>query len=212
MIKIYVVYFNLSPMNTHDIALCIENGERSMSQIKHCILESLVKYGIVFAAAMTAAAIVGKVIVSDATFAPISPNFGTASPIDEVGMFAAAARNPAIELLIIFVSARSAYIGAVSVGIAAWRGAALGYTSALVSYDRIIFDTPRALLGIGCPDYLFPFAVYIAICAAVVCFSSVMTAFSRSDNVSIQGGKLFLLMLVLSGFAAVLSVIGTLCI
>ena len=184
-----------------------------MAQLRHSIYASLIKHSVLFSAAFILCALIGIMTVSDISFAPVAPDYSAVSPLGAIEAFSSAARNPALELLLIFISSRSAYLRTVSGCVSVWRGASLGYTAALISNGRLIMDEEYCISGIRCPKYIPTIAAYIIVSIMLMIFSSVMQAVTHSGYAErFRWLRLFVLMLLLCGFAAIVSFLGSLCI
>lgn len=169
---------------------------------------------VLFAVMALGAAITAKMCVTDAHYAPVTPDFGAVSITDSVTLIASAGRSAAVQMLVIFASGFTPVASAVSAVILAYRGICAGYASAALSLGMIdpapgeIFGVPGSVIVPAL--YILATVPVIAECAAAISYSNSLLGRSEDCSNPPLISSHFLLFILLSGVSVLISVLASL--
>lgn len=130
-----------------------------------------------FALALIAAVFIGKGIVTDTTYYPVGADLTAVSLLDSVAILAGTLRSTAIQLALIFIAGSSLFCIPITSAVCAYRGIALGYTTASVHNQIVkVYGAGTSGMKVFAPVLI----IYFTVSALMIAVASLASAYSET--------------------------------
>lgn len=145
------------------------------------VLLAFLRLLLIFAFSALLSFLTGKIILTDAVYAPVSRTENFSGVSECVNCFLSCGFQSAIQLLLIHIAADTVYFLTVSRSIAVWRGLSFGFTLSLISNGALVSDD-ISVFGMPISGCMPSVISYASVSAMVLIFSAVSRYSEMSDS------------------------------
>ena len=171
-----------------------------------------------FGLAILVSALIGNMIVTNTSYAVLTPDYASLSLYRGVEQLTSAATASSMQVLAIFLAGFSYFALPVAAFVALWRGVAFGYAASVIATGRLKFSNDGGLSVFGLvsiPPSAVVLIMYFLTSAMLLLFMSASVSFAgrirSNDRDSVSLVKRYtLLFFVISGACALCDIIKSL--